>query len=281
MFIDINVHPAFFEIVNQDKKRENLRHEVLNIHHNGTASLDHIFNQMACAGLDKLALMPEDYSSTEDCIVVTNEEIKTIVDAAPDRFIGFASVDPGTSTFLSETERAFTDLSLQGLALYPARQYFYPNDPKFDALYTLCEAYDKPIMFQGGFSYEPRTLSKYSHPLHFEEVAIKHPKLRFCLSGFAWPWVRETAMLLLKYPNTYADTSVLFFDSAREFFLQTFTKDIPATWIDRSLRHQVMFGSNNPRFEQIRMAQSLSSLDYRESTLDLIRGENARCFLNI
>ena len=57
------------------------------------------------------------------------------------------------------------------------------------------------------------------------------------------------------------------------------TRDIPITWIDRSLRHQVMFGSNNPRFEQIRMAQAIQELGFRESTLELIMGKNAIEFL--
>jgi hypothetical protein len=40
-----------------------------------------------------------------------------------------------------------------------------------------------------------------------------------------------------------------------------------------------MFGSNNPRFEQIRMAQAIENLGFRESTLELIRGRNAVEFL--
>ena len=61
--------------------------------------------------------------------------------------------------------------------------------------------------------------------------------------------------------------------------MQTFTRDVPLTWIDRSLRHQVMFASSNPRFEQIRMAQAIGELGLRDSTLDLIRGQNAIDFL--
>ena len=86
-------------------------------------------------------------------------------------------------------------------------------------------------------------------------------------------------MLMLKYPNVYADTAILYFDNAKEFYTQVFTKDISSTWIDRSLRHQVMFGSDNPRFEQIRMAEALNHLGFRESTLELIRGKNALEFL--
>ena len=38
-------------------------------------------------------------------------------------------------------------------------------------------------------------------------------------------------------------------------------------------------GSNNPRFEQIRMAQAIQELGFRESTLELIMGKNAVEFL--
>ena len=40
-----------------------------------------------------------------------------------------------------------------------------------------------------------------------------------------------------------------------------------------------MFGSNNPRFEQIRMAHALDGLGLRESTVELIKGGNAIDFL--
>ena len=62
MFIDMHVYPAFFEPINEDPAREEMRHNALNIHRNGTAPLEHIFNQMRCAGLDKLCLMPADYT---------------------------------------------------------------------------------------------------------------------------------------------------------------------------------------------------------------------------
>lgn len=278
MFIDIHVNPAFYEPINQDLQKEEMRHNVLNIHRNGTAPLEHIFNQMRCAGLDRMCLLARDYSSTAGC-VVSNEEVKQLVDAAPNRFFGFASVDPSDKKAAEKLENAFVQLGLRGLFLHPARQHFYPADPKLEQLYQICEKYDRPVLFHAGLSWEPDTFTKYGHPLCFEEVAMKHPKLRICLGQFAWPWVRETAMLMVKFPNVYADTGALYFDSAREFYSQTFTKDIPVTWIDRSLRNQVMFGSANPRFEQIRMAQALDQLGLRNSTLERIRGINALEFL--
>lgn len=279
MFIDMHVHPAFFEPINGDEKREEMRHAVLDIHNNGIAPLAHIFNQMRCAGLDKLCLLPQDYTTQTGCAAVTNDEIRTLVDAAPDKFIGFASVDPFAPNAAEVLERAFADLKLKGLKLHPSRLRFYPYDERLAPIYDICEKYNKPVIFHSGLSWEPHTLSKYARPTEFEELAEARPNLRFCLAHFGWPWVKEAAMLLLKYPNVYADTGILYFDCAREFFKQVFTEEIPATWIDRSLRHQVMFGSNNPRFEQIRMAEAISGLGLRESTLELIRSGNAIEFL--
>ncbi len=279
MFIDIHVHPAFYEPINQHADVEEIRHNELDIHLNGTAPLTHIFNQMNCAGLDRLCLLPEDYSSRMDRPLVTNEEIKQLVDMAPDKFIGFASVDPMAEGYCEKLEKAFTELELKGLKLHPSRGHYYPTDEKLDPIYDICEKYNKPIIFHSGLSWEPDTLTKYSRPVEFEELAYKRPNLRICLAHFGWPWVQETAMLMLKYPNVYADTGILYFDNAWEFYKKVFTQDIPATWIDRSLRHQVMFGSNNPRFEQIRMADAITKLGFRESTLELIKGQNAIEFL--
>ena len=83
----------------------------------------------------------------------------------------------------------------------------------------------------------------------------------------------------LKYRNLYTDTGLLYFDSASEFYKRLFNDDIPITLIDRSLRHQIMFASGNPRFEQIRMANAIKEIGLRESTLELIQGKNAIEFL--
>ena len=63
MTIDIHVHPAFYEPINADAAREELRHCELDIHRNGLAPLEHVFNQMRCASLDRLCLLAQDYSS--------------------------------------------------------------------------------------------------------------------------------------------------------------------------------------------------------------------------
>ena len=257
MTIDIHVHPAIYEPINADAAREELRHRELDIHRNGLAPLEHVFNQMRCASLDRLCLLAQDYSTQMGETLVSNEEVAQLVSLAPDRFWGVASVDPLDSEAPDKLEDAFSRMGLKGLNLHPGRSRFDPADPALEPLWAVCERHDRPVLFHAGLSWEKDTLAEYGHPLRFE----------------------ATAMLLLKYPNVDADTAALYFDNAREFYTQCFTRDIPLTWIDRSLRHQVMFGSDNPRFEQIRMAEALGTLGLRDSTLELIRGENALVFL--
>ena len=240
MVIDIHVHPAFFDPINGDDKKEELRHNELNIHKNGTASLQHFFNKMNCAGIDMCALLPEDYStSMQGEVLVSNKEIRKLVDLAPDRFIGFASVDPHDPSALEKLEEAFAVLDLKGLKLHPARQHFHPDDKIMEPIYDLCEKYDRPIIFHCGLSFEAHATSKNCHPLDFEQLAERREKLRFSLAHFGWPWCRETAMLMLKYPNVYTDTGKI--DIFREAIDSPATKGI----ITVRYNHSVYFVVSN------------------------------------
>ncbi|MBL4954323.1 amidohydrolase family protein [Neobacillus sp. YIM B02564] len=281
MFIDIHVHPNFYEGIDKGKEMFALRQKGLNIHKNSIATIQHVKNQMKCAGLDKLCLLAQDESSLYGQPLVSNQEVAGLVNQAPELFFGFASVDPLTDHWEEELYFAFQELHLNGLSLNLSKLKLYPTDDRLQRLYEICLEEDKPILFHCGCSYEHDTVAKYSHPLEFEEVASSYPKLRIGLEHFGWPWVKDTAMLMLKYQNVYVDTAALFFDNALEFYRYIFTKEYEWTWVERSLRHQIMFGSDNPRFEQIRMAHALDELGFSKKTLDLIKGENAMEFMGI
>lgn len=277
--IDVHTHPAFVEEVCASDEQLDLCRRVFGLYRTDRRSLQGMAREHACAGIDRIVLLPLDVTSAYGRPLPSNDDVRRLVDFDPDRFVGFAGVDPHREDALDELERAFRDLDLRGLKLHPARQRFYPDDPALQGVYELCVKYDRPVTFHAGMSVQPGTLAQWGHPLRFEEVALGFPDLRICLGHFGWPWVRETAMLLLKYPNVYADTALLYFDTPREFYAQTFTRDMGPHWLDRSLRHQVMFGSDDPRLEQIRMIEAVRALDVRVSTRDLLLGGNAVTFL--
>jgi predicted TIM-barrel fold metal-dependent hydrolase len=88
-------------------------------------------------------------------------------------------------------------------------------------------------------------------------------------------------MLLIKYPNIYTDTSLLYMDSPEDFFTQVFTKNLGPLWVERNFHRQVMFGSNTPRFRAFKLKSALEQLDLRKQTLDQVLGLNALNFLGL
>ena len=293
MVIDVHVHPTGYSLISQDPAERKFRTEVfqkkveqdhspiaMTGKPSGGNSFDHgseevTFTQMDSFGIDRLVLLPLDLTTTHGGWVVSNDQIKQLVDFAPDRFIGFASVDPRRPDALEVLDHAFKNQKLAGLKLNPSKQAFYPDDPMMDPIYQKCLEYNKPIMFHAGMSWEPDCLIKYSRPVNFEEVAVKYPELRICLAHFGWPWATETAMLCLKYPNVYTDTSAIPMDSPAVFMDQIFNRTWGPTWFEHNFADKVMFGSNNPRHRSQRMMQGLEKIEMRPDTRAKLMGGNA------
>ncbi len=279
MVIDMHVHPGFIAEIAGDPERVAFRRKHFGLYKQHIWPLKLALMQMEAAGIEKAALMPEDLTTGCGDTIVSNEEIRQLVDLAPERFIGFASVDPHRPDAEETLEYAFEQLHLSGLRMNPSTQRFRPNDGIAEPLYELCMRYNRPVVLDMGMSLEPDAPSKYALPVLLEDVLLQYPQLRVCASHFAFPWVAETAALMLRYRNLYADTALLYFDSPKGFFDQVFNRQLGSHWLDRTLRKQVMFASNYPRIEQSRMAEALRSLELRPSTLDLIFGGNAETFL--
>lgn len=278
MVIDAHYHPMFFKDLCETEELCELRKQQQAYYKTGRADMARSIEISKIHGIDKCILLPHDYS-VEYGDYIDNAKVKEVVDKANGAFWGFASVDPARPDALEVVEHAFRDLGLSGLKLHPAKQHFYPQDEKMFPIYELCQKYNKPITFHAGLSWQPNAISDYARPVNFEPIAVTFPKLRFSLAHMGFPWIAETAALLAKYPNMYADTAAMYFDSAYEFYEYMFTKAIDYTWLDRGIRHQVMFGTNNPRWHGKRAIKALDMLGLREETVALIKGKNALEFL--
>lgn len=281
MVIDIHTFPGFFEEICKDKEKIEYRREQYFLYKQHVWPLSLFITQLDAAGIDKAVISAEDIKTREGSEIVSNEEVRQLVNIYPDRLIGFASVDPYREDALEVLEKAFTELKLSGLKLSPAIQHFMPNDKMMEPIYELCIKYNKAILFESGMTWVKNSPSKYSNPLLFEDVAIKYPELRMCLGHFGWPWIRETAMLILKYPNLYADTALLYFDSPKQFFQTTFNDQLGEYWIDRMLYDKVLFGSTYPRIEQKRMVKAVDTLSLRPLQREMVMGLNALKFIGL
>jgi uncharacterized protein len=276
--IDFHTHPVLIqELALKYPNYQRMAREVFQIGNN-FQPLETFFLQMDVAGIEQAVLLPIDCARARGDTVSSNEQVAELCSQSA-RFIGFASVDPLKEGAAKELERAVREVGLKGLKLDPALQDFEPEDPKAFAVYEAAAALKIPAVIHTGMSWASGTALERGQPLKLESAIRRFPELDFVLAHFAWPWVWEATALALKYSNVYLDTSCLYYDSPREFFQHVFSKQIPTTIIERSLRNQVVFGSNYPRVEIKNMVRALKTLDLTEDCLNKIFRENARRLL--
>jgi len=234
--------------------------------------------ELDVAFLEKAVVLPMDATTSRGETVYSNEEIAELC-AMSDRLIGFASVDPHDAGAPGKLTGAVEKLRLKGLKLAPPLQEFEPAGRAYYPIYECAQGLGIPVLFHAGMSWEPGSRLKYGHPLQFEDVAADFPKLNIVLAHLAWPWVTDAVALALKYPNVHLDTSALYFDNPRDFLTFAMTHQIPLTVFERSLRKQLLFGSNYPRVEIKNMARAVRGIGFSDECLDLVMGLNAERLL--
>jgi uncharacterized protein len=274
--IDFHTHPLLVrEMVERHPELAAAARETFLIGNN-FQPLETFHLELDLAGLEKAVVLPMDVAS--GAVVWTSEQIAELCRMST-RFIGFASVDPHRPDAPERLKGAVQTLGLRGLKLNPPMQRFFPDEALAYPLYETARDLGIPILFHAGMSWEPGSRLQYGHPMRMENVAADFPALRIVLAHLAWPWVVEAVALALKYPNVYLDTSALYFDNPRDFLRFAMTHQVPLTVFERSLRKQLVFGSNYPRVEIKNMAAAIDGLGFSEECLNLIFRTNAETLL--
>ncbi len=281
MVIDTHIHPALFAPICQDQDHFRQRCDEMNYHLMNPSDMALLRKQYALADIRKVVLLPEDCSAETGTPAISNDEIAKLVSLDPVFYIGLASVDPRRENAADELQRAFVDLKLSGLKLNTARLHLYPTDPSLKPLYDLCQEFHKPIIFHAGLCLENHAFAKYAHPMEFEEVVAAYPDVPMCLAHFGWPWVQETAALLIKYPNLYANTALMNFDGPYQLFQKVFKEDMGPLWLEHNLADKVMFGSDSPRIRPVRSKRGMDSLQLTPQTQEKIYWKNAARFFGL
>jgi uncharacterized protein len=276
--IDFHTHPVLVqELAKKFPEYEKSAREVFYIGNN-FQPLETFFLQMDVAGIEQAVLLPIDCRRARKISVSSNEQVAELCRKSS-RFIGFASVDPLRKGAAKELQVAVAALGLRGLKLDPALQDFAPGNSKTFSVYEVAQELGIPVIVHTGMSWAPETPLQRCPPLLFEDVIRRFSELNFVLAHFGWPWVWEATALALKYPNVYIDTACLYYDSPMEFFQFVFSKQIPTTLIERSLRNKIVFGSNYPRVEIKNMVHALKSLGLTDGCLEKIFRTNAKRLL--
>lgn len=140
-----------------------------------------------------------------------NDEVAAIVQAYPQKLIGFLSVHPRDPMALEEIERATGDLGLRGIKLGPNYQNFDPLGEDAYRIYRRAQELRLPIIFHQGASPARFADLDYAHPRHMDRVATAFPELKIVMAHLGHPWHPDCVAVVRKHPNVYADISGSFY----------------------------------------------------------------------
>ena len=115
MIIDIHAHPVLLDVINEDPEDLSFRKQQFGVFKSGRNPIEFEKLLIDDARIDKVVWLPEDYSTQMGRPIVSNEEMEKIVASCPERFIGFASIDPRDPKAKEKLTYAFETQKLSGL----------------------------------------------------------------------------------------------------------------------------------------------------------------------
>lgn len=188
-------------------------------------------------------------------IRVHNDFIASLVRQAPDRLVGFASVDPTSENAIRELERSVGDLGLVGVKLSPLYQHFAADDTRLWPVLAWIQAHRLPIMWHQGATFlAPEGPLEEACPRRLDQIATAFPRIRMIIAHFGYPWSGEVVAMLRKHRNLYTDVSVL---AGRPWYL--YNALIAAQ--EYGALDKVLFGSDYPACTALQMAEALRKVN--------------------
>ncbi|RIK87900.1 MAG: amidohydrolase [Planctomycetota bacterium] len=140
---------------------------------------------------------------------VDDADVAAYVSQAPERLIGFLSVDPTQPGWEDELREGHQRYGLRGVKLLPMYAGFYPQDERLDPLWEYASRHALPVLLHTGTTFVSKAPIDCTLPRHLDVVARRFPEVRMILAHLGHPYEGETIAVIRKHPHLYADVSAL------------------------------------------------------------------------
>ena len=140
------------------------------------------------------------------------EAVKT----PPWRFWGYFMLNPLAPDAVDRTRRAFGELGLRGVCLFPAMHRFSVQNERLKPIYQLAAEHRAVVFVHMGvltvgvrkkLGLASKFDMSFSNPIDLHRVALEFPNVSFVIPHFGAGYFREVLMLGDLAPNVYLDTS--------------------------------------------------------------------------
>jgi len=202
----------------------------------------------AMQGVDKAIIFSLRY---KDAIGVDGDDEVTAraVRKYPDKFIGFAAIDPRMPDCMDLLVHAIEDLGLKGVKFGPIYNGVSLLDPRLVPVYEYLQKNNLPLTMHMGTTFGANAPVQYGRPLDVDTIAMRYPDLKMIMAHMGHPWCEECIIVARKQPNVYCEVSALhyrpwqFYNTlicAQEYLITERPKifwgtDFPWTTVDEAL----------------------------------------------
>jgi hypothetical protein len=239
-----------------------------------------LFHMMASHGVDHAVVLTSykvnvDRPSVERVLEILAEDPRTTVVEGL-RWRGESRTD------LFRMEERIRDGLVKGIKLYPGYDRYAINDPSLEAVFRVAAKHDVPVMIHCGDTFARDAKVRMAHPLLVDDVAVDYPDVRFVICHLGNPWFQDTAEVLYKNDNVFADMSGLIlgeFTHDFERYLVTRVKDM-IMYMGEPGR-QLMYGSDWPLVEMGPYVKFLESLEFDDEASENVAWRTAAALFKI
>jgi len=207
------------------------------------------------------------------------EIVVDLVRSFPERFLGFAGVDPHKGAGAVESLRLNVEkLGLRGAMISPWEHLMFSDDERYYPIYETCVELDIPIWIHTSFNFSRQIPMEYGHPLHLDRVAVRFPELKIVAGHAGWPWVMEMVAVAWRHPNVYIEISGI----RQKYMGMEHTGWEPLIHYGNSvLQDKVLFATAWPLLPLEQAVQDVKNLPIKEEVKAKWLGENARRLLQL
>jgi uncharacterized protein len=187
----------------------------------------------------------------------------------PEKFVGFACIDPRMPDCMDLLVHAVEDLKLKGVKFGPIYNGVSLLDPRMDPIYAYLQKNNLPLTMHMGTTFGRNAPIEEGRPVNVDTVALRYPDLKMIMAHMAHPWYEECIVVARKQPNVYAEVSALHYRPwqfynilvcAQEYTIHNRGKifwgtDFPFTTVGASIEglkgiNRQVEGTNLPRVSQ-------------------------------
>jgi predicted TIM-barrel fold metal-dependent hydrolase len=143
-------------------------------------------------------------------VPLPNTEVVRLSEKSRDALFPVFTVEPRRPAVkeavrLADAWRGF----VKGFKIWLGYRRVFASDEVFSPLYDYAEEHKLPVLFHTGDTASSTGSLAHAHPLTLDEVANGREDLRIVVCHVGNPWILDTAELLYKHANVYADVSGL------------------------------------------------------------------------